>query len=63
MNQKRVFNLAYVDAELRAKLTIQKFEKEFENATNAKNTPAKPAPAGQTNPAEGNVPQQPSLGG
>lgn len=54
---KRDFNIAYVNAELKAKITITKFEKEFENGNQnqRRDVPAN----GQTNDAPRNVPQQP----
>jgi hypothetical protein len=58
---KRAFNLAYVEAEIRAKLNIQKFEKEFENGN--QNQSGNAPTVRQDNNAQGNVPQQPVYGG
>jgi hypothetical protein len=59
----RSLNIAYVNAELKAKADIAKYQKEYENAKNTGN--------GQNNQTQGNVPasnapspvQQPSYGG
>jgi hypothetical protein len=59
---KRSFNLAYVKAELRSKITIQRFEKEFEQNGN-QNQSGNASPVRQNNDAQGNVPQQPQYGG
>lgn len=59
---RRSFNIAYVTAELRAKYSIQKFDKEF--VQNGNQNQGKPAsPVRQDNNAQGNVPQQPQYGG
>lgn len=59
---KRAFNISYVTAELKAKLCIGKFEKEFENGN--QNQQQQPTPQlRQDNNAQGNVPQQPGYGG
>ena len=57
---KREFNIAYVSAELKAKLAVTRFEKEFENGN--QNQQRNSAQGGQTNDAAGNVPQQPVYG-
>jgi len=41
--KKRDFNIAYVTAELRAKLAIAKFTKEFENAQGSNTVSKNPA--------------------
>jgi hypothetical protein len=57
--KKRDFNIAYVTAELRAKLAIAKFNKEFENAqgsnTIRKNPSGPNTNGGQTDNANRNV--------
>ncbi len=58
---KRTYLIAAVNAEVKAKMIIAKFDKEFSNGNpnQQRNSP----PAGQTNNAAGNVPQQPGYGG
>jgi hypothetical protein len=58
---KRDFNIAYVNAEIRAKMQIDKFAKEFENNGNQNQTGNVPQ-LRQDNNAQGNVPQQPQYG-
>lgn len=60
--KKRNFNIAYVTAELRAKLAIQEFEKEFEQNGN-QNQKRTVSQLRQDNNAKGNVPQQSQYGG
>jgi hypothetical protein len=60
--KKRAFNLAYVEAEIRAKIAIQKFAQEFENNGNQNQSGNVPT-IRQDNNAQGNVPQQPQYSG
>ena len=58
---KRSYMIAVVNAELRAKIAITKFEKEFQNGNQ---NPSRPAtPSRPNNNAERNVPKQPVYGG
>jgi hypothetical protein len=56
---RRSYLLAAVDAEVRAKLAIARYSKEFETNGNP-NQRGNGAPTGQTNNAQGNVPQRQS---
>lgn len=58
---KRAYNIAYVNAELRAKLAIGKFEKEFRNNGNQNQSRNVPQ-VRQDNNATRVVPQQPVYG-
>jgi hypothetical protein len=51
---RRTFLIAVVNAEVRAKIALMKFDQEFNNAS--QNT----AKIGQNNQSAGNVPQQPA---
>jgi hypothetical protein len=60
---KRAFNIAYVSAELKAKLCITKFEKEFEKNGNQNQQGQSTPQLRQDNAPQGNIPQQPGYGG
>jgi hypothetical protein len=55
---RREFNVAYANAEIRALIAIKRFEKEFDNGGNQNRQRNVPA-AGQNNNAPRNIPQQP----
>lgn len=58
---KRSFLIAYVNAELKAKIAFTRFEKEFQNGN--QNTVRNSTAVRQNNNAQGNVPVQPKYGG
>jgi hypothetical protein len=58
---KRAYLIAAVNAELKAKLDIDKFDKEFSNGN--QNNQGNGSAIRQDNNAQGNVPQQPQYGG
>lgn len=55
--KRKTFLIAAVTAEVKAKLIVARFEKEFLNGN--QNQRGNGTKAGQTNNAQGNVPQQP----
>lgn len=59
---KRAYLVAVVKAEVRAKMAIQRFEKEFETNGNPNQRGGSPT-VRQNNTPTGNVPQQPGYGG